>query len=576
MNVKKVFFALAVIAVWLCSISICAIAQQYGTNEPSDLIATSNTNSTLNKAAEDSTDFDRYREFGFSSKKEFKEWLENPVEATASSNRIILSHENAVLQVGKTLQLSATTVPAGKTITWTVIQNDLASVTSTGLVTAKAVGDAYVIARCEELGLNVPCHIQIMDINLDATLSVYYGERGRLSAYQQPYSDALTVSWEALTSGFTVTPEIGTNSASVSYSGIGTGRIKAYITEHPEIYKVCAVSFIPKIRLTKASFTATVGDTISLNAIVTPSQYNSVLWTSFDTSIATVNSSGVVTIKALGRVNIKATVRGYSNAFTICTITVKEQPVTGISLPETLQVTSGTQHQLQATISPSNATNKGVRWSSDSIAVAVDQNGLLTIYGPADATITATSAENNSIVATCRVYALPNSASGSTTINCLFPLTSGDYVPGYTGVSVDVSHDILYTSQPFYNPPTGTLGRGAYVTNNIFCAIIQNFPTNPNTRVSVIGEYASYTNGTNSASFSAPASSSYVPWWHGHFNVTPYYRKCGGWGGIRSLSNGNSITVTYGGVVSCSESAAPYPFERTYTFTPDISSSLFK
>ena len=575
MNAKKVFFALTVIAVLFYSISICVVAQQNDFNEQSDVIEKSDFDLSLAKALKDFTDFDRFQEFGFQSNTEFKNWIENSSVTTASSNSITLNVENAVLQVGGTLQLTATTVPAGKTITWAVIQTDLASVSSTGLVTAKAVGDAYVIANCSELGLHAPCHIQIMDIKMPGTASAVYGNSCTIIARPQPADGTLTVSWEALTSGYTVTPVSGTNSARVSHSGVGVGRIKAYITEHPEIYTVCAVSFIPKIQLNKTSCTAKVGDTVALSATVTPSQYNSVVWRSSDTSIATVNDNGVVTMKAMGTVYIRAFVSGYSNAVAVCTITVNKQPVTGISLPATIQATSGTQYQLQATISPSNATNKSVKWSSNSIAVAVDQNGLLTIYGPADATITATSAENSSITATCRVYAMPSRASGSTTINCIFPLTSGDYVPGYTGVSVDVSNEMLYISQPFYNPPTGTLGRGAYVTGNLFCAIIQNLPTNPNTHVSVIGEYASYTNGSNSASFSAPASSSNVPWWHSHLNAEPYYRKCGGWGCVKALSNANAITVTYGGVVSCSESAAPYTFKKTYTFTPNLPSSLF-
>jgi RHS repeat-associated protein len=73
-------------------------------------------------------------------------------------------------------------------------------------------------------------------------------------------------------------------------------------------------------------------------------------------------------------------------------------PVTGVSLDQTsIYLTAIDQTaQLTATVSPSNATNQNVNWSSDNPAVAtVSNSGLVTAITPGLATITATTADGN-------------------------------------------------------------------------------------------------------------------------------------------------------------------------------------
>ncbi len=60
--------------------------------------------------------------------------------------------------------------------------------------------------------------------------------------------------------------------------------------------------------------------------------------------------------------------------------------------------------QLNATILPSNASNKEVIWSVDNSDVAtVDNNGKVTAKGAGEATVTATSAADNTLKATCKI-----------------------------------------------------------------------------------------------------------------------------------------------------------------------------
>ena len=110
--------------------------------------------------------------------------------------------------------------------------------------------------------------------------------------------------------------------------------------------------------------------------------------------------------------------------------------VTGISLsPTSLSFSAINETSaLTATISPSTAQNKGVVWSSSNDAVAtVSSTGIVTAKGDGTCTITAASAENPSIKATCAVSVSSIPLSFSTN-NVTIP-TSGYVDINYSGVN---------------------------------------------------------------------------------------------------------------------------------------------
>ncbi len=80
-------------------------------------------------------------------------------------------------------------------------------------------------------------------------------------------------------------------------------------------------------------------------------------------------------------------------------------PVTGINvLPATASIAVGSTQQLTASITPNNATEPGVQWSSNNTAVAtVNGNGLVTAVDAGDVTITGASVEDGSIMDTATV-----------------------------------------------------------------------------------------------------------------------------------------------------------------------------
>ena len=80
-------------------------------------------------------------------------------------------------------------------------------------------------------------------------------------------------------------------------------------------------------------------------------------------------------------------------------------PVTGVTLSEnTLTLTVGGTGTLTATVSPGNATNRAVTWTSSDTAVATVSNGVVTAVSPGTATITARSGGKT---ASCTVNVTP-------------------------------------------------------------------------------------------------------------------------------------------------------------------------
>ncbi len=207
--------------------------------------------------------------------------------------------------------------------------------------------------------------------------------------------DDLTVgAGESLTIGQGVT--LTTNGHEVIVNG-GTLKGENIPTEGV-VYKVT------EVKLDKDSLTLDVGGSENLAATITPSNATNknVTWSSDNQNVATVEN-GKVTAVGAGKATITVTTED-GNKTATCAVTVNPISVTGVTLDQSaLPISVGGSAELKANVTPENATNKTVTWSSDNTAVAtVDASGKVTAVAPGTATITVTTADGGK-TANCTV-----------------------------------------------------------------------------------------------------------------------------------------------------------------------------
>ena len=146
------------------------------------------------------------------------------------------------------------------------------------------------------------------------------------------------------------------------------------------------------------------GNTTQLTATITPNNATgdkTVKWYSDDATIATVDSNGLVTGIKEGETRIKAeTVNGVSMSLKM--VVKPGIKVTDLTLNKTnLELLKGNTEKLKATISPYNATNRTITWTSSNSNIAtVDSNGNITAKNVGNAIITAKAGD---ISKTCNV-----------------------------------------------------------------------------------------------------------------------------------------------------------------------------
>ena len=208
------------------------------------------------------------------------------------------------------------------------------------------------------------------------------------------------------------------------------------------------------ITLNKNSTTLVVGGTETLTATVSPNNATNknVTWTSSNTSVATV-SNGTITAKKAGSATITVKTED-GNKTATCSVTVNSNivSVTGVSLNKnSLTLDIGDTETLTATISPSNATNQNVTWTSSNTGVATVSNGIVSAISAGTSIITVKTSDGNK-TATCTVTVqgaveaaiseVDGSATASNGAITGWIVTGDKYADG--GVKLDATGDCVY------------------------------------------------------------------------------------------------------------------------------------
>lgn len=198
-----------------------------------------------------------------------------------------------------------------------------------------------------------------------------------------------------------------------------------------------------------------------------------ITWESSDTSVATV-ANGKITAIAPG--NITITVKAVNGVKATATVNVSKKPdveVESITLnKEKATIEAGKTLQLQATITPSNATNQVLTWKTSAKKVAtVDNTGKITAVAEGTATITVTSANGKSAKAVITVIPKPDIENG-----VFMDLT---FVSRENFTSVESPETVVQSGIALLNKDNeGLQDCEAYETENILSRAIDQFTKN--------------------------------------------------------------------------------------------------
>ena len=173
----------------------------------------------------------------------------------------------------------------------------------------------------------------------------------------------------------------------------------------------CAVTVeatpVSDVTVDPTQVTLKAGQMATLSAIVSPDDATdkTVVLTSSNTEVATV-ADGVITALKVGSVTITAKAGDKSAT---CAVTVEATSVSDVTVdPTQVTLKVGQTATLSATVSPDNATDKTVVWTSSNTEVATVADGVITALKVGSVTITAKAGDKS---AACAV-AVENAAGG--------------------------------------------------------------------------------------------------------------------------------------------------------------------
>lgn len=187
----------------------------------------------------------------------------------------------------------------------------------------------------------------------------------------------------------------------ITAKAVGTATVKFYLRSDSSVSKTVTVNVVEptaaeSISISGAPESLPLGSAAQLTAALNEGALEPITWSSSDSGILYVSSTGKVTAVGQGTASIiAATDSGVSASVTIAvTAAAPVKKVTGVSLDQyDLTLYMGEEAaQLTATVTPADADNAAVAWSTTSVGVAqVDQTGRITAVAPGVCVITASA-----------------------------------------------------------------------------------------------------------------------------------------------------------------------------------------
>lgn len=320
------------------------------------------------------------------------------------------------LEVGGTTQLTAAVTggasTAARTVTWSSSADAIIRVSSSGLVTAIAPGQAVITAtsdadRTKTAQLTVVANApRITALTLNAAAAtLLIGQTTTVTAAVQATGTGTNTRVRFTSSAPSVATVTTADGITGTVTAVGRGTVQITATAELDATRTATVSLtVNELRAATLDVRPTndsvgIGGTLPLVATVrdaagTALTGRALSWTSSNTSIATVSGAGVVTGVAPGVATITVSTPIETGSATVLTATAQLRVVSGLRLsltPRSLQLRPTEAEPVTAAVLGGAAgIDRTVEWVSRNPAAAtVSGTGVVTAVGVGTARIVA-------------------------------------------------------------------------------------------------------------------------------------------------------------------------------------------
>lgn len=354
--------------------------------------------------------------------------VEVPYSAITEVTGISLNKATITLLEENSETLKATVLPATATntsINWTSSNELVAVVNANGKVTGVSPGSATIKATTINGGKVAQCTVQVSENPAKEPKAIALNKTSAQMRKDETMNLVATITPSNTKDNFITWESTNYDVVDVDNEGkvkaidAGTARIIASTSNG--IKTSCSITVsapekeMPKVEDITLDTTGTTlekGETQKISVSFEPAdaENQSIIWTSSDENVVTVNEDGVITTVGPGTATITATTEDGKISKT-CVVEVPQNiAVTGIRLnKETATVIKGRSIEIEATVLPENATNSNIKVSiSDEKIITMSSAGIKGVKA-GTATITFTTEDGNfSKTCTIQVTEVPS------------------------------------------------------------------------------------------------------------------------------------------------------------------------
>jgi len=323
------------------------------------------------------------------------------VKVVASVSSITLTATSQYVNVDENLTITANITPKvqNASLKWTSSDESVAAISSTNplsvTITGVKAGTTVITAVNPDNGVVGTMMIHVVSEITSLTLSDSEVVLSKATGFYQLYATCVPslpeneeLTWSSSDTKVLTVDKKG--KVSIVNSG------SAIITVVSENGKMASCKFtilqgMESITLDETTLTMYVGDTYRMAYTISPDTVSdkTIKWTSTDSKVVSVDSTGFFTAKNTGTCVITAQAQDGSGLFTNCTVTVLRNASTLTLDVSELTMNVGDTYQLEIQLKPEDSTDTVVFESNNTKIAAVSSNGKITAKSKGNCMITA-------------------------------------------------------------------------------------------------------------------------------------------------------------------------------------------